>query len=678
MGRDRCGCRDDVCCAGVALAGAEDPALLKFKLDNSSQYDDFENARVRDGSRRRERRGRRHHRQRLGQRRGARDRSRARLRERRRRAQQGELRRDPRGEPASKQAEIDAKKALDDNAAGKKGASAAPGSVRAQRADYYENNVGKFISIEANADGVTYTGANGNIYNGPTLMAEWYDAAGNKLGEGAAATTTPTPTSPGLLPVPLGVFRNGNKGDSTPRPPRSRSPPTTATSTRWPPRNGSRRTRRRLGRASSRASSTATTTRRTRSRRSGTSPPSSRTSRRSPSCRRRRTATSARPRRCSATEQRPRTPNRAERDHAVRPLRRQQPARSPARRRPTAQDPEHGRRHLEGHGPPRRQLADGADRPADGHEPGALRHAHGQRAARDTCAQRQRRGHQHRQRGDRGHQRAPGREPASSARPSTARCDAGTGIVAAERRVAAQRPAARAGDGPARPADPVRAAHRQGSATASKVGVYLYCQEHAGEIATSGVCLETAERLVRNYGTDPQTTALVDGLEIFIVPQINSDGVNHSIYDSPRRTNMAPYCYDPASPPRTSATRPTATTTASTSTATSASARSSTASRAPAPAARAATPPACSSSPSPRRATRSGSRRRSATSSSRTTSTRPVATSCGRPAPTRPGRVPLPYPPYGTLNFFDQAASTCSTASSPTAARRSARSGPAR
>ena len=28
--------------------------------------------------------------------------------------------------------------------------------------------------------------------------------------------------------------------------------------------------------------------------------------------------------------------------------------------------------------------------------------------------------------------------------------------------------------------------------------------------------------------------------------------------------------------------------------------------------------------------------------------------SCGRPAPTRPARVPLPYPPYGTLNFFDQ------------------------
>ena len=41
--------------------------------------------------------------------------------------------------------------------------------------------------------------------------------------------------------------------------------------------------------------------------------------------------------------------------------------------------------------------------------------------------------------------------------------------------------------------------------------------------------------------------ALVDGLDIFLVPQINGDGAIHSIYDSPRRTNMAPYCYDPAS-----------------------------------------------------------------------------------------------------------------------------------
>ena len=62
--------------------------------------------------------------------------------------------------------------------------------------------------------------------------------------------------------------------------------------------------------------------------------------------------------------------------------------------------------------------------------------------------------------------------------------------------------------------------------------MFLYCQEHGNEIATSGVCLETAERLVRNYGTDPETTQLVDNLEIFIIPQINGDGGTHSLYDS--------------------------------------------------------------------------------------------------------------------------------------------------
>ena len=78
----------------------------------------------------------------------------------------------------------------------------------------------------------------------------------------------------------------------------------------------------------------------------------------------------------------------------------------------------------------------------------------------------------------------------------------------------------------------------------SKVGVFLYCQEHGNEIATSGVCLETAERLLRNYGTDPETTAFVDGLDIFLVPQINGDGAAHSLYDSNRRTNMSNHCED--------------------------------------------------------------------------------------------------------------------------------------
>jgi hypothetical protein len=82
-------------------------------------------------------------------------------------------------------------------------------------------------------------------------------------------------------------------------------------------------------------------------------------------------------------------------------------------------------------------------------------------------------------------------------------------------------------------------AHRDGS----KVGVFLYCQEHAREWATSQVCLETAERLLRNYATDPETKSLVDNLDIFIVPVVNADGTAFSLYDfASQRKNMTNYC----------------------------------------------------------------------------------------------------------------------------------------
>jgi hypothetical protein len=90
----------------------------------------------------------------------------------------------------------------------------------------------------------------------------------------------------------------------------------------------------------------------------------------------------------------------------------------------------------------------------------------------------------------------------------------------------------------------LRIGNDKGKPQGQKAGVFLYCQEHGGEIATSGVCLETMERLVRNYGTDPATTAYVDNLDIFVLPFINADGSTYSIYDSPRRTNMSRWCED--------------------------------------------------------------------------------------------------------------------------------------
>jgi hypothetical protein len=82
-----------------------------------------------------------------------------------------------------------------------------------------------------------------------------------------------------------------------------------------------------------------------------------------------------------------------------------------------------------------------------------------------------------------------------------------------------------------------------GKAQSSKVGVFIYCQEHAREWGTPLVCLETAERLVRNYGSDPETTALIDGLDIYVIPSINADGATYSMFDfNSQRKNMVNYC----------------------------------------------------------------------------------------------------------------------------------------
>jgi hypothetical protein len=81
--------------------------------------------------------------------------------------------------------------------------------------------------------------------------------------------------------------------------------------------------------------------------------------------------------------------------------------------------------------------------------------------------------------------------------------------------------------------------HRDGS----KVGVFIYCQEHAREWADNLMCMESAEELVRNYATDARTKQLVDNLDIFILPADNADGVEYSMYDfASQRKNMTNKC----------------------------------------------------------------------------------------------------------------------------------------
>ncbi|TDD98963.1 zinc carboxypeptidase [Jiangella asiatica] len=77
----------------------------------------------------------------------------------------------------------------------------------------------------------------------------------------------------------------------------------------------------------------------------------------------------------------------------------------------------------------------------------------------------------------------------------------------------------------------------------SKTGVFAYAQEHAREWVTPLVAVETAERLLRNYATDPDTRKLVDDLDIFIIPSVNPDGGHYSFYDyAGQRKNMTNHC----------------------------------------------------------------------------------------------------------------------------------------
>ena len=77
----------------------------------------------------------------------------------------------------------------------------------------------------------------------------------------------------------------------------------------------------------------------------------------------------------------------------------------------------------------------------------------------------------------------------------------------------------------------------------SKMGVLAYAQEHAREWVPPLVTIETAERLLRNYGNDGPTKQLLNNLDIWIAPSINPDGGHYSFYDdNGQRRNMTNHC----------------------------------------------------------------------------------------------------------------------------------------
>ncbi|MDR6225164.1 M14 family metallopeptidase [Desmospora profundinema] len=88
--------------------------------------------------------------------------------------------------------------------------------------------------------------------------------------------------------------------------------------------------------------------------------------------------------------------------------------------------------------------------------------------------------------------------------------------------------------------------HRDGS----RLGVLAYSQEHAREWVTPLVSVETIERLLRNYAHDKETRRLVDNLDIFIIPTVNPDGAHYSFYDyNMQRKNMRNDCDEGSADP---------------------------------------------------------------------------------------------------------------------------------
>ena len=311
---------------------------------------------------------------------------------------------------------------------------------------------------------VTYTEPNGDqlSYTGPTLTAEWYDAAGNRMGGGNLDDLHRPRRQPRLLPVPLPGLPDRQQGRRRPRSRhRSRSRPPTATSTRSPPRSGSPRTRpsyasdflQRLQHALLRRAGGAT-------RRCATSPPSSRTSPRSIEL----------PEKTTGYQRKAQTMLGYQRDASLR-------SRStPYVRLDASNLPVAGAAPTTAQQPRTVVLTskDWATWAATAHRRSSstpARRTTRRSASRSPATrsrvnlghQRHRRDHEHRRAGHRRDQRPPGRPRRSSPRRKYRTNTRRRRRRGRARCLAAQRPAARPGDRPARPADPVHAADRQGA-----------------------------------------------------------------------------------------------------------------------------------------------------------------------------------------------------------------------
>jgi Zinc carboxypeptidase/Chitobiase/beta-hexosaminidase C-terminal domain len=131
------------------------------------------------------------------------------------------------------------------------------------------------------------------------------------------------------------------------------------------------------------------------------------------------------------------------------------------------------------------------------------------------------------------------------------RDSAGTGVVAATPApvpltdfLDQKREGAPAGEVPRGPAT-IRVLRIGKERDGSKPGVLIQAQDHAREWVPATITLETAERLVANYDSHPETRRIVEDVDIFLIPSNNPDGSNFSFYNfALQRKNMTNHCPD--------------------------------------------------------------------------------------------------------------------------------------
>jgi murein tripeptide amidase MpaA len=69
---------------------------------------------------------------------------------------------------------------------------------------------------------------------------------------------------------------------------------------------------------------------------------------------------------------------------------------------------------------------------------------------------------------------------------------------------------------------------------------------HASEVSPTSACLYLLNRLVTEFGSDPDITRCLDGRTFYICPRVNPDGAEWALADKPKiiRSSTRPYPYD--------------------------------------------------------------------------------------------------------------------------------------